>query len=101
MASESTIYTMGQALNRALADNSTVDVLVDGQWLSGAVVVSDGYGVVLDNGDEHSIVKVEKISAVRILAGAPRHGRLTEGNEAGAPFAEAMPMPGPRMARVS
>lgn len=88
----SMVYTMGTALSRALEDQSSVDVLVDGAWLSGVVVLYDGYGVVLDNGDEHSIVKVERVTAVRVLTRSPMRVSI-EG-----PFADfsgPIPMPGP------
>jgi hypothetical protein len=96
----SMIYTMGMALNRALETNADVSILVDGEWLSGAVVVYDGYGVVLDNGDEHSIVKVDTVTAVRILSGVPGRAGITEGAHRGA-WDEPMPMPGPRMAQTA
>jgi sRNA-binding regulator protein Hfq len=92
----SMIYTMGTALNRALETNAEIDILVDGQWLRGSVVISDGYGVVLDNGDEHSIVKVERIAAVRINSTVPVRARI----ESGPDFNDPMPMPGPRVAAV-
>jgi hypothetical protein len=94
----SMIYTMGMALNRALDSNADVSVLVDGQWLSGSVVIYDGYGVVLEGTDEHSIVKVDLITAVRILSRVPGRAGITEGAHAGE-WDEAMPMPGPRMAQ--
>jgi len=102
MYESSMIYTMGMALNRALENNADVSVLVDGEWLSGAVVLYDGHGVVLDNGDEHAIVKVDTVTAVRILSRVPGRAGITEG---GRPhpehWDEAMPMPGPRMAATA
>lgn len=96
MAFESSmIYTMGMALNRALENNAEVSVLVNGQWLTGNVVISDGYGVVLDNGSEHSIIKVESIAAVRIMSMVPTRAGIEDGHH---DFSEPMPMPGPRMA---
>jgi hypothetical protein len=92
----SMIYTMGMALNRALEHSAIVDLLVGGVWMTGAVVISDGYGVVLDNGEEHTIVKIDTISAVRIHTEVPMRQRLTTGAEN--PFVEPMPMPGPRAA---
>ncbi len=63
----STLYTIGTALGRALDHHRTVDLLVEGQWLSGQVAGMDGHGVVLDGeGGEHAVVKVERISVVRI-----------------------------------
>lgn len=92
----SMIYTMGMALSRALDSNAEVGVLVEGQWLTGRVVVSDGYGVVLDNDEEHSIVRVENIAAVKILSRAPGRVRITDGDTHD--WVDPMPMPGPRMA---
>ena len=92
----SMLYTMGTALGRALEDHSEVSVLVDGMWLTGAVVQHDGVGVVLDNGDEHSIVKVDRIAAIKVLQGLPWAREITHTE---APFHqpdEAIPMPGPR-----
>jgi len=68
----STIYTMGTALSRAEQLGIRVDVLVGGQWLSGCIVGNDGVGLVL-NGDseEHSVVRMESIQAVRVFATAP------------------------------
>lgn len=91
----SMIYTMGMALSRALENHTEVEVLVEGVWLAGRVVVNDGYGVVLDTGNEHSIVKVESIAAVRIMSVSPMRARITEGHDS---FDSAMPMPGPRVA---
>jgi sRNA-binding regulator protein Hfq len=47
MSSDSTIYTIGTALNRARDNDIPVRVLVEGEWLSGRVVAVDGFGVVL------------------------------------------------------
>ena len=96
--SSSMIYTMGTALSRALENHAELSVLVNGQWLTGVVVISDGYGVVLDNGDEHSIVKVDQIAAVRIHAQVPLRTSIDEGHD---DFSEPMPMPGPRMAQTA
>jgi len=92
----SMVYTMGSALGRALEDHTEVEVLVNGIWLHGAVVIHDGVGVVLDNGDEHSIVKVDRIAAIRVLSALPKQGRITEGEAPMARSGQAMPMPGPR-----
>jgi len=97
----SMIYTMGMALNRALENNADVSVLVDGEWLTGAVVVYDGHGVVLDNGDEHAIVKVDTVTAVRILSRVPGRVGITEGTSDLHGWDEAMPMPGPCMAATA
>jgi hypothetical protein len=98
MYDSSMLYTMGMALSRALDNKATVDVLVDGEWLSGSVVLYDGMGVVLDNGEEHSIVKVEHITAVKVMSISPMRAELEGRANA---FGEPMPMPGPRMAHTA
>jgi len=88
MSSDSTIYTIGTALNRARDNDIPVRVLVEGEWLSGRVVAVDGFGVVLHCEDlEHAVVRMESVAAVRVLSAAP--GRAPIG-------AGATPMPGPR-----
>lgn len=84
--SDSTIYTIGTALNRAHDNDIAVQILVEGQWLTGHVVAVDGHGVVL-NGDEldHSVIRMDNISAVRIFSAAPGRTPLPAG---------ARPMPG-------
>ncbi len=90
MSSDSTIYTIGTALNRAHDNDIPVQVLVDGQWLAGRVLAVDGFGVVLHCDDlEHAVVRMENIAAVRVLSPAPGHAPLTTG---------ATAMPGPRPA---
>lgn len=70
--SDSTLYTIGTALNRAKDNNVQVQLLVDGEWLSGHVVAVDGHGVVLNCDElEHSVVRMENIAAVRILSEPP------------------------------
>src|SRR3954453_12350290 len=65
-------YTIGTALDRARDAGHTVEVLVDGNWVKGAVVANDGQGAVLDHeGREHAVVRLERISAVRVAARAP------------------------------
>lgn len=91
----SMLYTMGTALGHALEEHSEVSVLVDGVWLTGAVVMHDGVGVVLDNGDDHSIVKVDRITAIKVLAELPWQRSLTEADPP-IGFDQPIPMPGPR-----
>jgi sRNA-binding regulator protein Hfq len=63
----STIYSMGTALNRAHDHDAIVEVLVGGQWLTGVVAGVDGYGVVLaDAQNDHSVIRMDAISAVRV-----------------------------------
>ena len=82
----SMIYTMGTALSRAQEDHTHVEVLVEGVWLSGSVVLHDGVGVVLDSGEEHAVVKVDRIGAIRVRGHLPWQEAL----------GEPTPMPGPR-----
>jgi sRNA-binding regulator protein Hfq len=81
---QSTIYTMGTALNRAHDHDAIVEVLVGGQWLTGIVAGVDGYGVVLaDAHNDHSVIRMDAISAVRVP------GRLAEHQIEAPDFAEA------------
>jgi hypothetical protein len=66
MHSTSTIFTVGTALRRAENNNLPVEVLVQGHWLRGTVAGVDGQGVILSTHAEHSVVRLESISAVRI-----------------------------------
>jgi sRNA-binding regulator protein Hfq len=87
MSSDSTLYTIGTALNRALDNEIPVNVLVGGEWISGQVVAVDGFGVVLSSEErEHSVIRVEAVAAVRIGSTAPMR----------TPITAARPMPGPR-----
>lgn len=67
----STIFTIGTALRRAETNSLPVEVLVDGHWLSGTVAGVDGHGVILTTHSEHSVVRLESISAVRIPETVP------------------------------
>jgi len=88
VSSESTIYTIGTALNRAHDNDLTVQVLVEGQWMSGQVLAVDGHGVVLDSADDgHAVIRMGSVSAVRVCAPPPFHVALARA---------AQPMPGPR-----
>ena len=93
MSSDSTIYTMGTALNRAHDNQVPVAVLVEGQWIHGLVAAIDGHGVVLANEDtEHAVVKLERVSAVRVMTAAPGHDNQAENQQ-------AAPVPHPRVER--
>ncbi len=89
MYSDSVLYTIGTALNRAHDNNVDVQILVEGQWLTGRVAAVDGHGVVLHadhatgapGGDgpmsaEHSVIRMGSVSAVRVFAAAPHHQPL-------------------------
>jgi hypothetical protein len=96
----STIFTIGTALRRAETNHMPFEVLVQGHWLSGMVAGVDGHGIVLSTHSEHSVVRLESITAVRIpetVAQAEsaetfdlQHAQLTErGGD------DAWAMPGP------
>ena len=66
----------------------SVQVLVEGQWMSGHVLAVDGHGVVLDSVDgEHAVIRMGSVSAVRVCAPPPFHVAIERA---------ARPMPGPR-----
>lgn len=72
MSHSSMVYTVGTALNRAAESGSAVEVLVEGTWIAGHVVALDGHGIVLERrGREHAIVRLEKVTAMRIVDPAP------------------------------
>ena len=86
--SDSTIYTIGTALNRARDNDIPVQVLVGGLWMTGHVVIVDGHGVVLrSDAMEHAVVRMDAVSAVRIFTPAPDRTPIAAG---------AHPMPSPR-----
>ena len=90
--SDSTIYTIGTALNRAHDSDIPVQVLVEGQWMTGKVVVVDGHGVVLQSDElEHAVVRMDAVSAVRVFTTVPGRTPIAAG---------AHPMPGPRAPRM-
>jgi hypothetical protein len=95
-------YTIGTALERARERNHRVEVLLEGQWLGGLVVASDGIGIVLEDSDEeHSVVRLERISAVRVRALSPFRRKIpgphTSADAQRDPNG-AVPMPAPRQA---
>ena len=80
MHSDSVLYTIGTALNRASDSGVPVQVLVEGQWLTGRVAAVDGHGVVLHSEEaEHSVVRTSSISAVRVFSPAPSRSPLQAG----------------------
>jgi sRNA-binding regulator protein Hfq len=88
--SDSMIYTIGTALNRARDNDVPVEILVEGMWVTGQVLAVDGFGVVLHRDNrQHSVVRIESISAVTILSEAPHHRSIPQRLHA---------MPGPRAA---
>jgi sRNA-binding regulator protein Hfq len=80
MYSDSVLYTIGTALNRAHDSEVPVEILVEGQWLAGRVAAVDGHGVVLHSDeDEHSVIRMGSVSAVRVFAAPPNRAPLTSG----------------------
>ena len=95
----SIVYTIGTAIDRAREGGMLVEVLVEGHWREGLVVASDGHGVVLENCcDDHVVVRLENISAVRVAARAPMLGIVDSSHAEDSRFDGAVPMPGPRAA---
>lgn len=89
----SVLYTIGTALNRACDNHLPVEVLVGGCWMGGQVVAVDGHGVVLATDEsEHAVLRIESVSAVRVLAPAPtvRAPLMAAAH----PMPAAYPMPG-------
>ena len=98
----SMIFTIGTALRRAEDNGLPVEVLVHGQWLRGNVAGIDGHGLVLSTHSEHSVVRLESVSAVRVperVQDAPvaetfdQHHQLTVATVS--PDDEAWVMPAP------
>ena len=78
--SGSIIYTVGTALNRAHDNGVPVQVLVEGQWLTGDVLAVDGHGLVLQSDSlEHSVVRIDSVAAVRIFSEAPHRTPIQAG----------------------
>jgi sRNA-binding regulator protein Hfq len=83
MYSDSVLYTIGTALNRAQDNHAQVQILVEGQWLHGQVAAVDGHGVVLASDDyEHAVIRMGSISAVRMFAAPPHRAPIGSGQEA-------------------
>ena len=70
-------YTIGTALSRAADAGHEVEMLVSNHWITGVVVANDGVGVVLDSGGEdHCVVRLDMVAAVRVRAEAPMRRRI-------------------------
>lgn len=92
-------YTVGTAIERAREHGHSVELLVEGNWVSGLVVANDGLGVVLEGADdEHCIVRLERVSAVRVRAGSPFRRLNSVPPQATRTADGAMPMPAPSAA---
>jgi sRNA-binding regulator protein Hfq len=74
--SNSMLYTIGTALNHARDNGLTVHLLVGGQWVSGLVTAVDGFGVLLSSEGDHAVIRVEAVSAVRIVGGVPHRTEI-------------------------
>ena len=102
MASTSMLYTMGMALDRAAEHGAEVRLLVDGQWVEGKIAANDGVGVVVECSDGcHTVVKTDRIGAVKIYAESPYRRPIGDGADRapqGFGTGPARPMPGPRAA---
>lgn len=102
MATTSMLYTMGMALDRAAEHGFEVKMLVDGQWVEGKVAANDGVGVVVECPDGcHTVVKADRIGAVKIFAESPYQPRIGDRAHSGVHgfgTGPAHPMPGPRAA---
>jgi hypothetical protein len=89
MANDSVLYTVGTALSRAQSNGTSVQLLVEGQWLSGRVAAVDGHGVVLvSDEDEHCVIRIGSVTVVRMVAEASQHAPLPS---AAGPTARPMP----------
>jgi hypothetical protein len=63
----STIYTIGTVLDRARDSGVPVDVLAEGHWFTGRVVLVDGHGLVLGTDERgYAVIRVANISVVRV-----------------------------------
>ena len=95
MRFDSMLYTIGTALNAAHESGTRVAVLATGHWMSGTIGAVDGYGVMLDdNGTDQYIIKLDQITAVRVIAEA---GEAGEAEQSGADSnVDEDPVYGPR-----
>ncbi|MGH3355571.1 MAG: hypothetical protein ACRDOJ_06705 [Nocardioidaceae bacterium] len=76
-------FTIGTALDRAHQNGLHVRLLVEGEWISGRVAWVDDQGVlVVTDSDEHAVVRLASVSAVRVASAAPV-GRALDGVGAG------------------
>ena len=64
MRMTSTIFTVGTLLSRAQDAGLPVRILVEGNWIGGTPVDSDGHGVILDSPAGQVLVRMGAITAV-------------------------------------
>ena len=102
MSFDSMIYTLGTALNRAMDSHVPVELLIQGQWVSGQILAVDGHGVILESSpEEHFFIRVEQISVVRVMQPAPMRANtsIPMGSGSGpTPRTDGANVPGPRVA---
>jgi hypothetical protein len=61
------LLTIGQALDRAKADELTVRMHIGGEWITGRVLNCDGHGVaVLESNGDVCVVRQDTINCVRL-----------------------------------
>lgn len=65
-----TMNTMGTVLRRAHDDGASVEILVEGHWLSGTVGDVDAHGMVLDDHGDQTVIRLESVAAVHLIAAA-------------------------------
>lgn len=71
MAQATTLWTIGTALRRAEELEARVDLLISGHWISGTIVAVDGHGTLIrSDTQDHSVIRLDHISAVRIIQNA-------------------------------
>lgn len=73
----SMLFTIGTALNRAHQSGLDVHILVEGEWICGQVAHLDGQSVLMvTDREEHAVVRLSSISAVKVLSASPVHPAL-------------------------
>ena len=61
------MLTIGQALDRAKAEGMNVRMRVEGEWIAGQIINSDGHGVaVLENNGDICVIRQDAINLVRL-----------------------------------
>lgn len=79
--SSSAVLTIGTALGRAKDAGAWVSCLVAGEWFHGRVLAHDGYGLVLADDEDTSVVRLEAVQAVKVTtAVASGAGALQAGS---------------------
>ena len=80
MYSDSMLYTIGTALNRAHDNGVASRSSSRASGSRGRVAAVDGHGVVLHSDDaEHSVIRMGSVSAVRVFSTAPMRASINAG----------------------